>query len=62
MAARKQSPEVDAWFDQLDHPQKQTMLAVRDGWDPARRMNPGKLIPVRVCMEARTKPLVGAGR
>ena len=30
------------------------MCAVRDAWDPRRRLNPGKLIPVRACREART--------
>jgi FAD/FMN-containing dehydrogenase len=32
------------------------MLAVRSAWDPDTRMNPGKLVPQRVCMEARTRP------
>jgi len=31
-----------------------TMLRVRASWDRAERMNPGKLIPVRTCMEIRT--------
>jgi glycolate oxidase subunit GlcD len=30
-----------------------TMCAVREAWDPGRRMNPGKLIPVHACREAR---------
>ncbi|MCZ6596203.1 MAG: FAD-binding protein [Planctomycetota bacterium] len=34
-----------------------TMCRVRDVWDPARRMNPGKLVPMRACMEIRTPPL-----
>jgi glycolate oxidase subunit GlcD len=29
------------------------MCRVRDAWDPRRRMNPGKMIPVRACAEAR---------
>jgi glycolate oxidase len=29
------------------------MCRARDAWDPARRLNPGKLIPVRVCEEMR---------
>jgi len=29
------------------------MRRVREAWDPARRMNPGKLLPVRGCREAR---------
>jgi glycolate oxidase subunit GlcD len=29
------------------------MCRVRDVWDPDRRMNPGKLVPVRACMETR---------
>ncbi len=28
---------------------------VRDAWDPTRRMNPGKLIPVHACREAHTR-------
>jgi glycolate oxidase subunit GlcD len=32
------------------------MCRVRDAWDPERRMNPGKLIPVRACPEARARP------
>jgi len=37
-----------------------TMNAVRDAWDPERRMNPGKMLPVRACSEhkpQRTRPL-----
>ena len=30
-----------------------TMCLVRDVWDPDRRLNPGKLIPLRACMETR---------
>jgi glycolate oxidase subunit GlcD len=29
------------------------MCAVREAWDPERRMNPGKLIPVHACREMR---------
>jgi glycolate oxidase subunit GlcD len=29
------------------------MCRARDAWDPLRSMNPGKLIPVRACMETR---------
>jgi glycolate oxidase subunit GlcD len=29
------------------------MCRARDAWDAERRMNPGKLIPVRACMETR---------
>jgi glycolate oxidase subunit GlcD len=29
------------------------MCAVREVWDPDRRMNPGKLIPIRACRETR---------
>ncbi len=28
---------------------------VRDAWDPSRRMNPGKLLPVHACREAHTR-------
>ena len=38
------------------------MLRMRAAWDPDERMNPGKAIPVRGCMEVKTKPLpVAAG-
>jgi glycolate oxidase subunit GlcD len=30
------------------------MCRVREAWDPHCRMNPGKLIPMRACMETRT--------
>ena len=30
------------------------MCRVREAWDPECRMNPGKLIPMRSCMETRT--------
>jgi glycolate oxidase subunit GlcD len=32
------------------------MCRVRDAFDPDRRMNPGKLIPVRACGEMRARP------
>jgi glycolate oxidase subunit GlcD len=32
------------------------MLQMRAAWDPQRQMNPGKAIPVRGCMEVKTKP------
>jgi len=34
-----------------------TMCRVRDVWDPARRMNPGKLVPLHACMEMRQASL-----
>ena len=38
------------------------MRRMRAAWDPDERMNPGKAIPVRACMEVKTKPLpVAAG-
>jgi len=30
---------------------------VRDAWDPERHMNPGKLVPMRACMEIRQAPI-----
>ncbi|MCE9595402.1 MAG: FAD-binding protein [Planctomycetes bacterium] len=30
-----------------------TMCRVREAWDPDRRMNPGKLIPMRACLETK---------
>lgn len=32
------------------------MTRVREAWDPTRRMNPGKLLPLHGCREARTLP------
>ncbi len=32
----------------------------RDVFDPARRMNPGKTLPIRACMETRTRPIAAA--
>ncbi len=32
------------------------MCRARDAFDPDRRMNPGKLLPVRACMETRSRP------
>ncbi|MAF65500.1 MAG: FAD-binding oxidoreductase [Planctomycetes bacterium] len=40
----------------FDPPSLERMLRVRSAWDRDGRMNPGKLIPVRVCMELRTPP------
>ncbi len=33
-----------------------TMCRVRDVWDPERRMNPDKLVPLHACGELRTMP------
>jgi len=38
------------------------MLQMRAAWDPLQRMNPGKAIPVRGCMEVKTKPLPVAAK
>lgn len=37
----------------FDDASLQAMCTVRDAWDPSRRMNPGKLIPVHACREMR---------
>jgi glycolate oxidase subunit GlcD len=34
-----------------------TMCRVREAFDPDRRMNPGKLLPMRACMETRSRPI-----
>jgi FAD/FMN-containing dehydrogenase len=31
------------------------MCRVREAWDPECRMNPGKLLPMRACMETRMR-------
>ena len=36
------------------------MLKMRAAWDPSGQMNPGKAIPVRGCMEVKTKPVAVA--
>lgn len=51
--------EMLLYFDEAD---LEAMLRVRDAFDPERRMNPGKLIPVRICMEARGHSLEPATR
>jgi glycolate oxidase subunit GlcD len=33
------------------------MHTVRRAWDPSQNMNPGKLLPIRACMETRTRPV-----
>jgi glycolate oxidase subunit GlcD len=38
-----------------------TMLCVRAALDPAQRMNPGKMIPLRACRELRTRPVPTGG-
>ena len=45
--------EMDLLFSPED---LSLMCRVRDVWDPARRMNPDKLIPLRACGELRTPP------
>jgi glycolate oxidase subunit GlcD len=44
-------PEMELLFSPED---LDTMCRVRDVWDPQRRMNPGKLIPLRACGEIRS--------
>jgi len=38
------------------------MCRLRDVFDPDRRANPGKVVPVRYCRERRPKGLTGDGR
>ena len=35
----------------------ETMLQARRALDTDARMNPGKMIPIRACMETRTRPI-----
>jgi len=43
-------------------PDLDAQCRVRDAWDPARRMNPGKLLPVHACRETHTRDPRGAAR
>jgi glycolate oxidase subunit GlcD len=36
------------------------MCRVRDAWDPERRLNPGKLVPLHACMELKQPPIGSA--
>jgi glycolate oxidase subunit GlcD len=45
----------------FDPPSLETMLRVRSAWDRHGRMNPGKLLPVHICMEVRTRPIIPSG-
>lgn len=44
--------EAMEWL--FTHDDLATMCRVREAFDPNRRMNPGKLLPVRACMETRS--------
>lgn len=44
--------EAMEWL--FTHDDLAAMCRARDAFDPSRRMNPGKLLPVRACMETRT--------
>jgi FAD/FMN-containing dehydrogenase len=35
---------------------------MRDAWDPARRLNPGKVIPTHACLEVRSAARAAGGR
>ncbi|MBK7876797.1 MAG: FAD-binding protein [Planctomycetes bacterium] len=45
--------KLDAMEWLFSHDDLAAMCRVKEAWDPERRMNPGKLIPVRACMETR---------
>ena len=36
----------------------ETFRRVRAVWDPDLRLNPGKLVPMRACMEIKTRPMM----
>ena len=55
---REGSVEMELVFDP---PSLETMLRVRSAWDRHGRMNPGKLLPVHICMEVRTRPIIPSG-
>jgi FAD/FMN-containing dehydrogenase len=38
----------------FSHDDLAAMCRVREAFDPERRMNPGKLLPMRACMETRS--------
>ncbi len=43
--------EAMEWL--FTHDDLAAMCRLREAWDPSGRMNPGKLVPVRACVEAR---------
>jgi len=51
-------PEMELLFSPAD---LAAMCRARDAWDPDRRLNPGKLVPLRACGEIRTRPVAPAG-
>ncbi len=46
--------EMELYFSGDD---LQAACRMRDAWDPARRLNPGKLVPSHACRERRTAPV-----
>ncbi len=45
--------EIELVFSPAD---LDAMCRARSAWDPERRMNPGKLVPLHACLELRTSP------
>ena len=51
--------EMELYFSSAD---LAAACRMREAWDPARRLNPGKLLPSHACREARTSALEGGAR
>ncbi len=51
--------KIEGMEQQFSRDDLAAMCRVREAFDPLRRMNPGKLLPVRACMETRTRSPLG---
>ncbi|MDZ4772111.1 MAG: FAD-linked oxidase C-terminal domain-containing protein [Planctomycetota bacterium] len=51
--------KIEGMEQLFTHEDLAAMCRVREAFDPEKRMNPGKLLPVRACMETRTKRVEG---
>src|SRR6185503_2393269 len=50
--------EMELYFSKDDFA---AACRVREAWDPARRLNPGKLLPSHACREVRSSTLAAGG-
>jgi glycolate oxidase subunit GlcD len=51
--------EMELYFSRED---LAAACRVREAWDPARRMNPGKVVPTHACLEVRSAARAAGGR